>query len=458
MKKKIIYLIIGFIVLISILCLFNKTKYDNKIISDSFIYEETITYEEIESKYYYSDSYFSKKSSKENEHLRTFAMDLAITFIPTDNNKYIQKIYDGIGLKDIKYYDDEIITKDTIGTSIGHKKLNNKYELVVLVIRGAGYQDEWISNFTIGDNGNVKGFDEASKLVLSRLKDYLKDNNIGKYKLLVTGYSRGGAVSNLIGVTLNNDSSYHIKSNDLYVYTFDAPLVSINNKTYKNIHNIVNKNDIITYLYSNKLGLYNNGNIYDITDNNRKIKSKCLNILSKGKIVKGKEIYKQDFINSFINLLPNNREEYVKISNSIINFYSLFTTKTDDEINKIFKFVGKYFVDEINFKDVIVLINTNDENKIKEVFDKVSANYDINYDEIKDVLSKEEYNNIKEDIYKLFVFFIPMIKEDFKYSDNNNTCSMYHTLTLITNFEEIIKEHTFTNNYNLVKSKDSNYK
>ena len=465
MKKKIIGIVLCLFivtVLVVIVCL-NSSKYDNKVITGSFTYEQSITNEPVESKYYYSDSYFNKKSTKDNDHLRSFAMDLVLTFKPTYHedsvNQYIQKIFDETKFTNVKYYDDEKISKDTIGTSLAYKKLDDKYSLVILVIRGAGYQDEWISNFILGDSGNAKGFDEASKLVLSRLKTYLEDNKIDKYKLLVTGYSRGGAVANIVGVKLNNDTSYNIKTDDLYVYTFDAAKGSDTDKVYKNIHTVLNKNDLIPYFYPEKWGLYNNGVIYDITDNSRTIKGKCLNIFGDDKIKDGEEVSKQEFLTSLIKIMPDNREDYVKVSDSIINLYNLAKNKTDKELLEIVNFIkDNSELNTIGYTDLVTFLNSSDENKLKEVYDKLIVNCDKNYDKIAKVLSKEEYNKLKDDIYKLFVFFRPMIRRDFSHKINGKSCVMYHTMTFIYNASEIVKEHTFTNNYELVKSKDSNYK
>ena len=460
MKKtlKLIIFIIVLTLVVGAIYIGTYIKYDNTIINKSFVFMDSFTNELVESEYYYSDSYFSKESSKENEHLRTFSMSLALSFTPVyteDNiNKYIQDIFEGIGLKDYKYYDDEIITKDTIGTALAHKKLNNKYELVVLVLRGADYEDEWLSNFDIGSVGNSKGFDYASKKVLDRLNTYLKDNNIDKYKLLITGYSRGGAIANMVGVTLNEETS--LSEEDLYVYTFEAARGTNNDKVYSNIHNTVNKNDIITYMYPSQIGLYNNGNIFDITEK-RNINSKCLSIDGDNFVKDNGEVTKEEFINSFVGLLPSNREEYVKALKSLSNFYTLVNNKSEDELLEIVNYIENNMTDDISLVDIISILSLGSDKKVKDVYSKVISKYDKNYSTIKDDITKEEYESLKEDIYVIFKFFLPMIRKDLSYKTHGSPCSMYNTLTFIYNVEEIVKEHSFTNNYELVKLKDSYY-
>ena len=86
--KKALKLIIIFIVLtlvVGAIYIGTYIKYDNTIINKPFVFMDSFTNELVESEYYYSDSYFSKESSKENEHLSTFAFSLALSFTPVYN-------------------------------------------------------------------------------------------------------------------------------------------------------------------------------------------------------------------------------------------------------------------------------------------------------------------------------------------------------------------------------------
>ena len=108
--------------------------------------------------------------------------------------------------------------------------------------KDANYQGEWESNLDSGESGNIKGFNDASLVVLSRLNDYLKDNKITDYKLLITGYSRAAAISSLVGVHINDNLyEYKIDDDDLYVYSFESPRYSSSKIKYDNIHNVINK-------------------------------------------------------------------------------------------------------------------------------------------------------------------------------------------------------------------------
>lgn len=468
MKKKII-LIISFISIITILVstffiINSKTEeslfYDDKIISNSFEYEQPISNESISDNYFYSDSYFKDSSNLENPHLRTFAYALTLSFNPTYKkekvNYNIDKIFNELNFGDTMYYDLDSFNKDTIGVAIAHKELNDKYELVSVVIRGSGYKDEWISNLDLGKSGNAKGFDDASKIVLSRLKEYISKNNIENYKLLVSGYSRAAAVASLVGVYVNNNlEEYNMDKNNLFVYSFESPKYSESEKKYDNIHNVINKNDIVTYVYPSFWGLNHSGVDEDITSEKSTIMGKYLNLFSNEKIEDLEEVDKQQFIKSFINQFKSSREKYYEAQESIIDLYVFTKSKTNSELTKIIDFFKSIKFDS-NIEMLLTvsnLINQNDEMKIKNTYDKLMSSYDKNYSNISSVLKREEYDKLKEDIYNVYLFLQPFIKDEYNASDK-----FYHILTFAFNIEDIFKEHYFSVNFEQIKNKDNYYK
>ena len=468
MKKKNLILIIIIILIISIpSCIFfiinsrndNNLFYDDTITKNLFEYEQSITNELISDTYFYSDSYFKESSTLENAHLRTFAYSLTVSFNPTYRketvNYNIEKIFNELKFNDTMYYDLDNFNKNTIGTAIAHKKLNDKYELVSVVLRGAGYKDEWLSNLDLGKSGDAKGFDDASKLVLYRLKDYIDKNNIENYKLLVTGYSRSAAVASLVGIHINNNlDEYNIEADNLFVYSFESPKYSDSDKKYENIHNVINKNDLITYLYPESWGFKHSGVDEDITSKNEKIKGKDLNLFSSEKIEDLEEVDKQRFIKSFINQFKNSRENYYKVQDSIINLYILINSKSNSDLVKIIEFFKNIKFESTMDMLLIIsnLINQNDENKIRNAYDKIMSSYDKNYSNVSSILSRNEYNELKEDIYKVFIFLHQFIKDEY-----NSDEKFYHILTFTYNINEIFKEHYFSINFEQIKNKDSYY-
>ena len=466
MKKKIIGLIVFSILLvlsISLIILLTNNKtvytYDETITSNIFEYEQPITSESIESKYFYSDSYFKESSESENEHLRTFALSLSLAFNPTNRKDEVtynlDKMLGELNFNDVEYYDLDKFDIDTMGTSISHKKLNEKYDLVLIVLRGAGYGDEWLSNLDLGESGNAKGFDDSSFLVLSRLKDYLKDKKIDDYKLLVAGYSRAGAVSGLVGVHINNSlKEYGIDNDDLYVYTFESPRYAESKKIYNNIHNVINKNDIVTYVYPESWGLYYSGVDEDITTEKKELQEKYLDLFASEKIKDLETVDIQRFIKMFINLLPKDRNSYYEISDSISNIYKLFSNKSLNEKNKIINFLKNIKI-EFNLSSsmtLLTLINSDDKSAVRKAYNEIISIYDKEYSTISNIITDKEYKDLKDDIFDIFMFLQPSIRSDYKGKNMFSTI-----LTFAYNTDSIFEEHYFDINFDQVQKKDSYY-
>ena len=466
MKKKglLISIILLLIVSVSLFFLLNNKndnyKYDEKVISNKFEYEQAVTNESIEDTYYYSDSYFKNSSILENEHLRSFAFVLASAFNPTYRKEVVtsnlDKIFNELDFNDIEYYDIEGFGKDTIGTSISHKKLNEKYDLVVIVLRGASYKDEWESNFDLGKDGDAKGFNDASLIVLERLNKYLNDYKIKDYKLLMTGYSRAGAVSGLTGVHINKElDRFNIGKENLYVYSFESPRYSIDNTIYDNIHNVINKNDIITYFYPETWGFYHSGKNEEITTDKSELDEYYLDILSNEKIKKFDTTDKERFLQMFINILPKERSKYNEIYDSILNIYSLINSKSPSEKETIINFLkdNKINFDLSNSITLLSLINSTDKKTLRNNFDIIMSSYDSEYSKIKNVISEQEYNLLKDSIFNIFLYLQPTIQSEYK---SNHMFSII--LTFSNNLEELFKEHYFSTNFEQIKKKDSYYK
>lgn len=132
-----------------------------------------------------------------------------------------------------------------------------KATLIAIGFRGAGYRSEWGGNFNLGETGEHQGFALVRDEALKFIKSYIKKHNItGRIKVWVSGYSRAAAGANLFagklddGYDLGNGAK--LNPEDLYAYTFETPLGAtsseVQNQKYDNIHNIINPNDLVTYL------------------------------------------------------------------------------------------------------------------------------------------------------------------------------------------------------------------
>lgn len=151
---------------------------------------------------------------------------------------------------------------------VGHKNIvynGEAHEVIVVSIRGTdGTNEEWSSNFDIGADtdeyyaatGNHpdwrnkehhKGFDVAANRALDKLNAYIEEN-VSPYaqkSILITGHSRGAAIANILGKYFEDDPAYRS-----YTYTFATPstTTSTDAGNYKTIFNILNTDDIITFI------------------------------------------------------------------------------------------------------------------------------------------------------------------------------------------------------------------
>lgn len=156
---------------------------------------------------------------------------------------------------------------------------NKNSNIYAVIVRGTK-TSEWYGDFDVGnpyldENGNVtdykeleythEGFDIAnSKWVMPYVKSYIQADSNYSYDnsyIMVTGHSRGAAVANLVGYTLNSVSDYNLAPKEQsYTYTYATPNVHLfldetrkaNCETYpnrpaenKNIYNYCNPGDYV---------------------------------------------------------------------------------------------------------------------------------------------------------------------------------------------------------------------
>lgn len=158
--------------------------------------------------------------------------------------------------------------------------------LVVVDIRGSSTNKDWITDFGTQLDPNWGSFGAGMEMVLKSLyhgtgdtenctkcngksdgceycKGYIPFNNISNPIFLVTGHSLGAAVANLVAEHLNSckDTNHCPGSRtekDIYSYTFATPKTENDISKYddeknQNIFNILNNNDIVTFVPTNFL-------------------------------------------------------------------------------------------------------------------------------------------------------------------------------------------------------------
>ncbi len=200
----------------------------------------------------YSDAYFTQTGEYYDHQLAQCSLGLAVSaFRSADQaidhkDAYVKEYLSGAGFGDfVSHQFDEIPTAETIATIIGSKALRDEageFLLVAVGVSGGGYDDEWLSNFSFGDEAVHNGFFSAAFTVFQRVFDYTEERAEGRrIKLWISGYSRAAAVSNMVSVLALE--AEQITNRDLYAYTFATP-----NNAQTDLHDF---SDNGTYDFSN---------------------------------------------------------------------------------------------------------------------------------------------------------------------------------------------------------------
>lgn len=219
-------------------------------------------------KFFYSDAYFTGDSKEYDPHVSSFAMNLCST---SANALNASRMLEDCGFTSVEKNETFNTNKngpDTVGDIIAHKTIKvdgEDQDVVVVMVRGLEYGLEWSNNFKIGTDGDAVGFSESADKVLSDLNAFSSKIriNLGGAKILVTGYSRGAGIADIVAKKLTD--SY---KENVFGYCFATPnsvLTSNRSSEYKNIHNITNKNDLITYVFFKDFGFGHYGETKEVT-------------------------------------------------------------------------------------------------------------------------------------------------------------------------------------------------
>lgn len=218
----------------------------------------------------WNEKWFGRKSSYEYDHdiakFSSFLSAAAYADVVADgDNNFLLTDYRLLGIRsddvEMHYdvnYDDSILGNDQVAYSIASKVIDSskgKQTLVLVSVRGTPMTaNEWLSNLNITTQANSEnmvhnGFGKAANAVYMSLISYLLRHKIDPTDsfILVTGHSRGAAVSNLLGKVLCDDKFF--KAENCYIYTFASPNVTTSeyahDAKYDLIYNIVNAEDVV---------------------------------------------------------------------------------------------------------------------------------------------------------------------------------------------------------------------
>lgn len=124
--------------------------------------------------------------------------------------------------------------------------------LVVIDIRGSVTLLDWGNDIVTQFAPNNNRFAALADEVLTNVENYLSSTGLQDPIILVTGHSMGAAIANILAARLNGI----MDPGNVYAYTFATPrtvneAVSGNQAVnYPNIFNILNSNDVVTFVPS----------------------------------------------------------------------------------------------------------------------------------------------------------------------------------------------------------------
>lgn len=223
--------------------------------------------------YYYSDSYFDHSAQVYDPHLATmsFCLEASVwssknTDIWPEKTQNARALLNELAFKDI-YQNaawDQKPSMHSLGLVLAYKNIGST-TLVAAVIRGGGYYSEWGGNLVVGSQGDHEGFSRGSQIALQELEQYVERHcESGDFqpclKLWIVGFSRGGAVAEMTAAHLTDQKacgSKELTADNIYAYTFEAPQGHFGEeRTYANIHNIIDPMDIVPLVAPEAMGFH----------------------------------------------------------------------------------------------------------------------------------------------------------------------------------------------------------
>ena len=123
----------------------------------------------------------------------------------------------------------------------------------------------------MGLEGDHEGFAQRANEVYTDLQSYIAAHQGGRnLKLWLTGYSRGGAITNVLSSLILRENKVSVKQEDMYVYTFEAPHCVSEDPAiaYESVHNVINDADLIPAIPPTSFHFGRCGVAYPIYDAN----------------------------------------------------------------------------------------------------------------------------------------------------------------------------------------------
>ena len=273
MKKRIISLLLCLVLIVSLVpAAAAADTGDARTVTVRYASGHGENDHDYEATFTYSDELFTKSGYTYRQDLAEMSLGLAFAAFSSKDSQYSDNYATGnrnfvsmakqCGFENIQSnkWMFQPAETDSIGINCASKTIRDNggsYTLIAVGVRGNNYHAEWGGNVRLDATGEHKGFALGRDQVLDYLRGYIADTGIsGRVKIWIAGYSRSAAVANMVSGALDNGYSLgegvSLSPHDLYCYCYEPPMGTTKNQVqgrlYDNIQNIVNANDVVTYV------------------------------------------------------------------------------------------------------------------------------------------------------------------------------------------------------------------
>ncbi len=206
--------------------------------------------------FYYSDEFFLKDAEVFSPELAKMGVALAAASYERDDINSVLGA-DGMGFTSVfnnagvyeRSHNLTYTDNDHVAYSIMRKVIGGK-TVYVVPVKGTSANEEWYSDFNLGNGTYHEGFRKAELEVREDLERIMNADGCAPEDrvLFFTGHSRGAAVANLLAGEYSVSEAYAPKE-QIFGYTYACPSGTKSaDKTLKNIFNFNHPGDLVPLL------------------------------------------------------------------------------------------------------------------------------------------------------------------------------------------------------------------
>jgi hypothetical protein len=203
--------------------------------------------------FYYSDDWFADDPASENKELALASMQLIASCVEADENGTGAAFLKSMGFEEVGFSDFTSTDPDDCNYTWARKTAGDK-PLIAVVIQSASADPKiknkgWKQNFSVNDpesadpSGEHYAYAKVADKVVSDIAGLAGGDEAVFW---ITGQSRGGAIANVLAARLQDRP----EAGKVFAYTFESPATVDADATgsFKNIHNYVCSDDIVTLI------------------------------------------------------------------------------------------------------------------------------------------------------------------------------------------------------------------